>query len=169
MKKFIFFLAWSGIFFLSLIGVLYVVSPTVLENITLTPFIFKMIILNISILYIIFTLLKIVSKFERNIDYEVKTPEGKVFITSETIKSYVKQVLSHYKDIYVTKVETKKFRNRFDLKISLEASPDKNLAEKTLFIQENIKKDVKNSIGVEITNVELKIIKFRNKDNEVNY
>lgn len=169
MKKFIFFLAWLGVFFLSLIGVLYVVSPTIFENLSPTPFIFKIVVLNLSILYIIFTFIKLSSKFERNIDYEVKTPEGKVFITSETIKAYVKQVLSGYKDIYVTKVETKKFRNRFDIKVSLEASPDKNLSEKTLFIQENLKKEVKNAIGVEINSVELKIVKFRNKDSEVNY
>lgn len=169
MKKFIFFLAWLGIFFLSLIGILYVVYPTILENIALTPFILKIIVLNISILYLIFTFIKLFSKFERNIDYEVKTSEGKVFITSDTIKAFVKQLLSQHRDIYVTKVETKKFRNKFDLKISLEASPDKNLSEKTLFLQENIKREVKTSIGVDINSVELKIVKFRNKDSEVNY
>ncbi|MGL6064052.1 MAG: alkaline shock response membrane anchor protein AmaP [Fusobacteriaceae bacterium] len=163
MKKIIFFIAWTGILFISLIGVISVVYPSFFNQFNLSPFMLKMLILNISIIYIFIVFAKISSKLQKEKDYEIKTENGKIIVSSETIKTLIFNTLLIDPDINVKKVETSKNYNKFNIKIFLESNTNKNISEKSLFIQENIKKSIKNSTGVDINEVEIKITKFINQ------
>ncbi|MGL5123828.1 MAG: alkaline shock response membrane anchor protein AmaP [Fusobacteriaceae bacterium] len=162
MKKIIFFIAWIGIFFISVIGITSVVYPSFFDRFNLSFFMLKMLILNISIVYLFIVFIKVCSKIQKEKDYEIKTDNGKVLVSSETIKTFIFNTLLTDHDIIVKKVETKKNYNKFNIKIFLESNTNKNISEKTLFIQENIKKSIKKSIGVEINEVEIKVTKFIN-------
>ncbi len=160
MKKIIFFIAWVGILFISLIGITSVVYPSFFDRFNLSSFMLKMLILNISIIYIFIVFIKICSKLKREKDYEIKTDNGKIFVSSETIKTLIFNTLLTDPDIIIKKVETSKNYNKFNVRIFIESNSNKNIAEKSGFIQENIKKSIKSSVGVEINEVEIKVIKF---------
>lgn len=163
MKKIIFFLAWLGIFVFSLLGILYVVYPSYFIPYDISEFTYKMIILNVSILYLILTLYKIKTKFAKKVDYEITTQSGKVTVSSNSIKSMVKEVLSSDLDISLVKVETIKRRGRFDIILSIETVSNIKLNEKTAFIQENIKKILKQNIGIDVDHVEIKLLKIKSQ------
>ncbi|MGL4688383.1 MAG: hypothetical protein ACRCVS_06815, partial [Fusobacteriaceae bacterium] len=114
------------------------------------------------IIYIFIVFIKICSKLQKEKDYEIKTDNGKILVSSETIKTLIFSTLLTDPDIIVKKVETSKNYNKFNIKIFIESNTNKNISEKSLFIQENIKKSIKNSTGVDINEVEIKVTKFIN-------
>lgn len=160
MKKFIFFLAWIGILILSIIGMVYSVDPDYINEYAPNAFTTKIIVLNISIIYFCVFFIKLQSKFKKKIDYEVKTPNGSLMVSSDTIKEFVKQLFRESHDIRVIKVNTEKKGSKFKVIMIAEASANKNLVEKITFIQESIKNSIKEAIGIEVDEVELKITKF---------
>lgn len=163
MKKFLFFVAWLGIFILSITGIVYAIYPNYFLVFNISSFKMKIIILNISIIYLILTLLKLKSKFPKKTDFEMDAPNGKIFISSDSIKSMVKESLSTDDSINLVKVETKKSGARFDLMLHIESSLNTNIADKTVAIQENIRKTIKKNIGIDINNIEVKLLKIKNQ------
>ena len=85
-KKIIFFFAWIGIFLLSITGIVYVVIPKYLVqfNTYIGTLSYDIIVLIISIIYFIVSILKFLSLFEKNKDYEIKTEDGIVYISSSS-------------------------------------------------------------------------------------
>lgn len=164
MKKFIFFLAWVSDFILAVIGITWVIYPQYLETFNLSPFMIKAIVLNISLIYIIIFILKLLSKFKRVNDYELKGPDGKISISADAISSIVKEALSSYHDIYIKKIEPLNVRGKFKIRLSIETSTDSNLAEKTASLQALLKKYFKSSVGVEIESIEIKITRVMEKN-----
>lgn len=162
LKKIIFFLAWLGIFILSLLGITYVVYPVFFSSYEVSEFMFKMIVLNVSILYLLLTLYKIKTKFCKKIDYEIMSQDGKITVSSNSIKSMVKEAIASDPEVNLNKVETIRKRDRFNLILSIEANSNINLAEKTASIQDHIKKLLKRNIGIEIDHVEVKLLKIKN-------
>ena len=163
MKKIIFFIAWLGIFILSLLGILYVVYPSYFTPYNISEFTFNVMVLNISILYLVLTLYKIKTKFEKTVDYEIATQDGKVIVSSNCIKSMVKETLASDLDITLEKVETIKRRGKFDIILSIETVSNINLNDKTIIIQEKVKKILKQNIGIEIDHVEINLLKIKSE------
>lgn len=160
LNKIIFFFAWVGIFFLSLAGIVYAVYPSYFVNFNIDSMWFKPAILIISIVYLLISLLKFFSKFARTKDYEVKTEHGTVVISSETVKSTVRAVLSSDPDVKNMKIETKKRGRKYDVIATIEMASGVQVNEKVLKLQEEIKEVLKSKLGLETDRIEIKIARL---------
>src|SRR3712207_2615315 len=93
-KKILFFLAWLGIFCIGIFNIVYLILPKfIAKYITISSFLLETAILVLSLLYVLLSIYKLLSKFERNKDYQVSTPNGTIVIASSTINKYVVEVL----------------------------------------------------------------------------
>src|SRR3712207_8734639 len=70
-KKILFFLAWLGIFCIGIFNIVYLVLPSLITKyITISSFLLETAILALSVLYILLAVYKLMTKFERNKDYQ---------------------------------------------------------------------------------------------------
>ncbi|MGL4402762.1 MAG: alkaline shock response membrane anchor protein AmaP [Fusobacteriaceae bacterium] len=163
MKKFIFFLAWVGILFLALTGIIYVIYPDYILQFSLSSFMLKAIILNISLIYLCIVFMKLMSNFKKNRDYEIKTADGKVAISESAIASMTREAVSYDHDIFVKKIISSNSRGKFRLSLHLESSSDINLSEKTSRLQSVIRSYFQSKAGIELDSIELKVVKLLDK------
>lgn len=168
LKKFIFFLAWVGVFILSLTGIVYVVVPKyfVQFNTYVGTFSYDLIVLGISIIYFVICIFKFLSLFEKSKDYAIKTEDGIVYISAATVTSYVRELLSTDRDISNLKVDTYKQGKKFNISVKLDMLSNGNVSGKSMSIQNEIKNKLADKMGIEIGNVQVKISKFALKDEE---
>ena len=164
-KKIIFFFAWVGIFLISLISLNYVLLPgqifydnPYIEN--MTTFEYKMVILVLASLYLIICLYKFVSLFERKKDYERKTENGTLKISRATINSYVSDLLRKDPDITGIKTTSELKGNKFLIYVKCELLAKINIADKIAQLQNLIKRDLGENIGVEVNKVVVNISKL---------
>ena len=164
-KKIIFFFAWVGIFLISLISLNYVLLPgqifydnPYIEDIT--TFEYKMVILVLASLYLIICLYKFVSLFERKKDYERKTENGTLKITRATINNYVSDLLRKDPDITGIKTTSELKGNKFLIYVKCELLAKINIADKIAQLQNLIKRDLGENIGVEVNKVVVNISKL---------
>ena len=164
-KKIIFFFAWVGIFLISLISLDYVLLPgqifydnPYIEN--MTTFEYKMVILVLASLYLIICLYKFVSLFERKKDYERKTENGTLKITRATINNYVTDLLRKDPDITGIKTTSELKGNKFLIYVKCELLAKINIADKIAQLQNLIKRDLGENIGVEVNKVVVNISKL---------
>ena len=164
-KKIIFFFAWVGIFLISLISLNYVLLPgqifydnPYIEN--MTTFEYKMVILVLASLYLIICLYKFVSLFERKQDYERKTENGTLKITRATINNYVTDLLRKDPDITGIKTTSELKGNKFLIYVKCELLAKINIADKIAQLQNLIKRDLGENIGVEVNKVVVNISKL---------
>ena len=167
-KKFIFFLAWIGVFVLSLTGIVYVVMPKyfVQFNTYIGTFGYDMVVLGISIVYFIICLVKFFSLFEREKDYVIKTEDGVVYISAATVTTFIRDLLSDDKDISNLKVDTFKKGRKFNIKIKLDILSNGDVSGKSMSIQNEIKNKLADKMGIEVGNVQVKISKLALRDSE---
>ena len=165
-KKFIFFLAWIGVFVLSLTGIVYVVMPKyfVQFNTYIGTFGYDMVVLGISIVYFIICLVKLFSLFEREKDYVIKTEDGVVYISAATVTTFIRDLLSDDKDISNLKVDTFKKGRKFNIKIKLDILSNGDVSGKSMSIQNEIKNKLADKMGIEVGNVQVKISKLALRD-----
>ena len=164
-KKIIFFFAWVGIFLISLISLNYVLLPgqifydnPYIEN--MTTFEYKMVILVLASLYLIICLYNFVSLFERKKDYERKTENGTLKITRATINNYVTDLLRKDPDITGIKTTSELKGNKFLIYVKCELLAKINIADKIAQLQNLIKRDLGENIGVEVNKVVVNISKL---------
>ncbi|MBR8702161.1 hypothetical protein IX317_002157 [Fusobacterium sp. DD29] len=167
-KKFIFFLAWIGVFVLSLTGIVYVVMPKyfVQFNTYIGTFGYDMVVLGISIIYFIICLVKFFSLFEREKDYVIKTEDGVVYISAATVTTFIRDLLSDDKDISNLKVDTFKKGRKFNIKIKLDILSNGDVSGKSMSIQNEIKNKLADKMGIEVGNVQVKISKLALRDSD---
>lgn len=167
-KKFIFFLAWIGVFVLSLTGIVYVVMPKyfVQFNTYIGTFGYDMVVLGISIVYFIICLVKFFSLFEREKDYVIKTEDGVVYISAATVTTFIRDLLSDDKDISNLKVDTFKKGRKFNIKIKLDILSNGDVSGKSMSIQNEIKNKLADKMGIEVGNVQVKISKLALRDSD---
>lgn len=165
-KKFVFFLAWIGVFVLSLTGIVYVVMPKyfVQFNTYIGTFGYDMVVLGISIIYFIICLVKFFSLFEREKDYVIKTEDGVVYISAATVTTFIRDLLSDDKDISNLKVDTFKKGRKFNIKIKLDILSNGDVSGKSMSIQNEIKNKLADKMGIEVGNVQVKISKLALRD-----
>lgn len=166
-KKIIFFFAWLGIFLMSITGIVYVVVPTYLVqfNTYIGTLSYDIIVFIISALYFIISILKFLSLFERSKDYEIKTEDGIVYISSGSVTSFIREVLSKDKEISNIRVETSKKSRKFNIKVKLDMLSNGNISGKSSSIQNEIKSKLADKMGLEVGTIEVKISKLSVKDN----
>ena len=164
-KKIIFFFAWVGIFIISLISLNYVLLPgqVFYDNpytANITTFQYKMVILVVASLYIFICLYKFFSLFERKKDYERKTENGTLKITRATINNYVSDLLRKDPDITGIKTTSELKGNKFLIYVKCELLAKINIADKIAQLQNLIKRDLGENIGVEVNKVVVNISKL---------
>ena len=171
LKKLIFFFAWIGIFLISLVALNYILLPgqIVYDNPfveAITSFQYKMIILVIAALYLFICLIKFFSLFERKKDYERKTENGLLKISKTTINNYVMDLLRRDPDITGIKTVSELKGNKFFINIKCELLAKMNVANKISYLQNLIKTDLMENLGVDVNKVVVNIAKIEAREKE---
>ena len=171
LKKLIFFFAWIGIFLISLVALNYILLPgqIVYDNPfveAITSFQYKMIILVIAALYLFICLIKFFSLFERKKDYERKTENGLLKISKATINNYVMDLLRRDPDITGIKTVSELKGNKFLINIKCELLAKMNIANKISYLQNLIKTDLMENLGVDVNKVVVNIAKIEAREKE---
>ena len=170
-KKIIFFFAWVGMFVISLISLNYVLLPGqfFFDNpytANTTTFEYKMVILVVASLYIFICLCKFFSLFERKKDYERKTENGLLKISKTTINNYVMDLLRKDPDITGIKTVSELKGNKFFINIKCELLAKMNIANKISYLQNLIKTDLMQNLGVDVNKVVVNIAKIEAREKE---
>ena len=170
-KKLIFFFAWIGIFLISLVALNYILLPgqIVYDNPfveAITSFQYKMIILVIAALYLFICIIKFFSLFERKKDYERKTENGLLKISKTTINNYVMDLLRKDPDITGIKTVSELKGNKFFINIKCELLAKMNIANKISYLQNLIKTDLMENLGVDVNKVVVNILKIEAREKE---
>ena len=170
-KKLIFFFAWIGIFLISLVALNYILLPGQLlfdnpyvEKIT--SFEYKMTILVIAALYLFICIIKFFSLFERKKDYQRKTENGLLKISKATINNYVMDLLKKDPDITGIKTVSELKGNKFFINIKCELLAKMNIANKISYLQNLIKTDLMENLGVDVNKVVVNIAKIEAREKE---
>jgi len=170
-KKLIFFFAWIGIFLMSLVALNYILLPGQLlfdnpyvEKIT--SFEYKMTILVVAALYLFICLIKFFSLFERKKDYQRKTENGLLKISKATINNYVMDLLRKDPDITGIKTVSELKGNKFFINIKCELLAKMNIANKISYLQNLIKTDLMENLGVDVNKVVVNIAKIEAREKE---
>lgn len=170
-KKLIFFFAWVGIFLISLVALNYILLPGQLlfdnpyiEKIT--SFEYKMTILVIAALYLFICIIKFFSLFERKKDYQRKTENGLLKISKATINNYVMDLLRKDPDITGIKTVSELKGNKFFINIKCELLAKMNIANKISYLQNLIKTDLMENLGVDVNKVVVNIAKIEAREKE---
>lgn len=171
LKKLIFFFAWIGIFLISLVALNYILLPgqIVYDNPyaeKITSFQYKMIILVIAALYLFICLIKFFSLFERKKDYQRKTENGLLKISKATINNYVMDLLRRDPDITGIKIVSELKGNKFFINIKCELLAKMNIANKISYLQNLIKTDLMENLGVDVNKVVVNIAKIEAREKE---
>ena len=171
LKKLIFLLAWIGIFLISLVALNYILLPGQLlfdnpyvEKIT--SFEYKMTILVIAALYLFICIIKFFSLFERKKDYQRKTENGLLKISKATINNYVMDLLRRDPDITGIKTVSELKGNKFFINIKCELLAKMNIANKISYLQNLIKTDLMQNLGVDVNKVVVNIAKIEAREKE---
>ena len=170
-KKIIFFFAWIGIFLISLVALNYILLPgqIVYDNPyveAVTSFQYKMIILVLAALYLFICLIKFFILFERKKDYERKTENGILKISKATINNYVMDLLRKDPDITGIKTVSELKGNKFFINIKCELLAKMNIANKISYLQNLIKTDLMENLGVDVNKVVVNILKIEAREKE---
>ena len=168
LKKLIFFFAWIGIFLISLVALNYILLPgqIVYDNPyaeKITSFQYKMIILVLAALYLFICIIKFFSLFERKKDYERKTENG---LLKATINNYVMDLLRRDPDITGIKTVSELKGNKFFINIKCELLAKMNIANKISYLQNLIKTDLMENLGVDVNKVVVNIAKIEAREKE---
>ena len=170
-KKLIFFFAWVGIFLISLVALNYILLPGQLlfdnpyvEKIT--SFEYKMAILVVAALYLFICIIKFFSLFERKKDYQRKTENGLLKISKATINNYVMDLLRRDPDITGIKTVSELKGNKFFINIKCELLAKMNIANKISYLQNLIKTDLMENLGVDVNKVVVNIAKIEAREKE---
>ena len=171
LKKLIFFFSWIGIFLISLVALNYILLPGQLlfdnpyvEKIT--SFEYKMTILVIAALYLFICIIKFFSLFERKKDYQRKTENGLLKISKATINNYVMDLLRRDPDITGIKTVSELKGNKFLINIKCELLAKMNIANKISYLQNLIKTDLMENLGVDVNKVVVNIVKIEAREKE---
>ena len=171
LKKLIFFFAWIGIFLISLVALNYILLPgqIVYDNPfaeKITSFQYKMVILVLAALYLFICIIKFFSLFERKKDYERKTENGTLKISKATINNYVMDLLRRDPDITGIKTVSELKGNKFFINIKCELLAKMNIANKISYLQNLIKTDLMQNLGVDVNKVVVNIAKIEAREKE---
>ena len=171
LKRLIFFFAWIGIFLICLVALNYILLPgqIVYDNPfveAITSFQYKMIILVIAALYLFICIIKFFSLFERKKDYQRKTENGLLKISKATINNYVMDLLRKDPDITGIKTVSELKGNKFFINIKCELLAKMNIANKISYLQNLIKTDLMENLGVDVNKVVVNIAKIEAREKE---
>ena len=132
----------------------------------ITSFEYKMAILVVAALYLFICLIKFFSLFEGKKDYERKTENGTLKISKTTINNYVMDLLRKDPDITSIKAVSDLKGNKFLIHIKCELLAKMNIANKISYLQNLIKTDLMENLGVDVNKVVVNILKIEAREKE---
>ncbi|MDX8335714.1 MULTISPECIES: alkaline shock response membrane anchor protein AmaP [Cetobacterium] len=156
-KKIIFFLAWIGIFTMSILGIGYITMPQYFSTIDTSSLIFKAVVFNLCLVYVCISILKLLSNFSKEKDYVIKNEHGSVHISTDTVKNLIKEILSRDSDIKGLKIDCGSKRNKYYVKLNLDMVSNNNLSNKTVDIQNLVKNNLEQKLDLKVDYIEVKI------------
>ena len=155
-KKLLFFLAWLGIFCIGIFNIIYLVLPCLITRyISISSFMLETAILVLSVLYVLLAVYKLLTKFERNKDYQVETPNGTVVIAASTINKYVVEVLQKTFPVQSTKVRSYNKRSGILMDAKMDMVLSKNVADSIQEVQTKITEEVQDKLGIQIKKIKV--------------
>ena len=157
-SKIVFFLAWLGILILAFLGLGYVVYPEYFFSLDTDSVLFKGLILNISIIYIVIVFMKIKTYFAKEEDYVIENEFGSVHISTDTVRRIISELLLKDNDIKSVKVLCNtKNKNEYYVGLNLDLVSGCNFSTKTDEIQNKIKNELEGKLNLVLKNIEVKI------------
>ncbi|MGL5356337.1 MAG: alkaline shock response membrane anchor protein AmaP [Cetobacterium sp.] len=159
-KKIVFFFAWVGIVMISILGIGYITMPQYFSTIDTSSLIFKVIIFNICLAYICISILKLLSKFSKQKDYVIKNDHGAVYISTDTVKNLIREILSRDSDIKGLRIDCGNKGSKYFVKLNLDMMSNNNLSIKTVDIQNLIKNNLEEKLDLKVDYIEVKISKL---------
>lgn len=167
-KKVLFFIAWVGIFVLSVTGIIFSVRP--LDQRLLLSFKpdqlqhpIYVVFLGISVVYFILSLIKFFSLFNRTNGYLINGSNGEVLVSTESIKSIIKESLENDTEVKNLKILCGKSGKKYKVTLFIDLHTTRSIAEKSAEIQQLIKDELFKRLELEISIVEIKISKVSTK------
>lgn len=154
-KNIVFFIAWVGVFFLSMFGIVYVLSPNYLVSFQIN----NTIILIVSIVYFLIALFRFICIFQKEVSYEINSSFGNVSVSIESIKGIIKETLNKDNEIKNLKITCGKKGKKYKVVLFIELHTQQSIAEKSNLIQEIVKNELFNKLELEIDIIEVKISK----------
>ena len=122
---------------------------------------YKMTVILISVLFVLAGLKVTVfsstlsSKGKKNI--YVNTPNGKIQIAQETIEGIAKNVISSYSEVKDVKAAMTKAKKGINLYMGLLVYENTNITSIVTRIQDEVKKQIESTTGVQVYNVDVKV------------
>ncbi|MBC2851387.1 alkaline shock response membrane anchor protein AmaP [Cetobacterium sp. 8H] len=159
-KKIIFFFAWVGIFVISIMGIAFIAMPKYFVTVDMSSLLFKLTVLNISLVYMFISILKLFSNFSKQEDYIIKNDHGSVHISTDTVKNLIREILSKDRDIKGLKIDCGNKGKKYFVKINLDMISNSSLSTKTTDIQSLIKDNLEEKLDLKVDYIEVKISKL---------
>lgn len=167
-KKILFFMAWIGIFCLSVMGIIFSVRP--IDQRLLLSFSSShlkhpvyLIFLGISLVYFVISLIKFASLFKRNNGYLINGSNGEVLVSTDSIKGIIKESLENDTEIKNLKIICGRSGKKYKITLYIDLHTTRSIAEKSSEIQQLIKDELFKRLELEISVVEIKISKVSTK------
>lgn len=147
---------------MSIIGISYVAMPSYYDEVlkVADTIGYRVILLVISILYLAICIVKISSLFQRTKDYAIKTEDGIVYISANTVTTYIRELLASDRDVSNIKVDTYKKGKKFNIIVKLAMASNGNVSSKSMSIQNEVKTKLADKMGIEVGDVQVKIAKL---------
>jgi uncharacterized alkaline shock family protein YloU len=158
--KFIFGLSWIGIFLLSIIGVYISIFPNYIELLNFEDPMIRGIVGGVSFIYLLLFIEKIILLFEKPKELNIKTPNGILKISSNSVNNIVKEVLKEHPKIKNLKVKNKTNGKKLKIFVSIDIISSQSLSEDLTLIQQDIKDRIESYLDLSITQIELKVTKL---------
>lgn len=167
LKKFLFFLAWVGSFLISILGLIYIIFPDYLIEFKFEDFRVKATLISVCIIYIIISLLKFFSLFKKEKGFVIDGEFGQVNISLESIKGVIREILSYDKEIRNIKINFDKKGRKHHIIVYLDMVTEGSIAEKSTYLQKQIKNELQDKLELDIEIIEIKIkrISLKKKEN----
>jgi len=158
--KFIFGIAWIGIFIISLLGMYIGIFPEYLGIINFNTLITRGVISGISFIYLLLFIEKLIKLFERPKELRIKTPHGLLKISSNSVNNIVKEVVNEHPKVKNLKVKNKTNGKKLKIFVSIDIISSQSLSGDLILIQQDIKDRIENYLDLNITEIELRVTKL---------
>ena len=165
--KFIFGIAWIGIFILAILGIYIGMFPAYLEILDFNSLITRGVMAGVSFVYLLLFIEKLIILFERPKELRLKTPNGMLNISSNSVNNIVKEVVGEHPRVKNLKVKNKTNGKKLKIFVSIDIMSSQSLSDDLNLIQQDIKERIENYLDLNITEVELRVTKLiKEKSND---
>jgi len=159
-RKLFFAIAWIGILILSSLGIYLAIFPSYITALYVEGFTFRLTLLGIAVFYLLIFIEKFLMNFEKSKDYQVKTENGTLSISSVTINNLVKEVVLTNPELKNIRVKNKIKGKKLFIAVAVDAYSDSDIARSISETQGNIKEEVFENLALEVEEVEVKVAKI---------